>query len=529
MARIGLEAIHGEALVWPLMLTASEKLARAVITACRRHGVAEFVICPGSRDSPIILEIIRSGLRAYPFFDERAAAFFALGRAIALERPVAVVTTSGTAVAELYPAVVEALYQRVPLLCLTADRPAAFRGSGAPQSIEQPGMFCLYATASWDVKDESVDLSAWDQDGPAHLNVCLTDPLLGERPDAIVPPKAPAVIPSPTHDERGGIRLPRPDVIVLGAIRPGRRARVKELLRSWQCPILADAMSGLREDKDLQAWMIQGGERSLKEHAVRNVLRIGGVPTFRFWRDLEHRAAVSVWSVECHGFRGLGRDAYVIRSLDGIVMAEGPSSEMPARDQEISARLRRALHRHRESEPSLIQDLATQIPDGAGIFLGNSLPVREWNLAAPYTERAHGVWANRGANGIDGNLATFFGWATDRAESWGVFGDLTTLYDLNAPWILPHLPAAKRRIVVVNNGGGRIFARLPGLADLPAPFKAFTESEHHLKFEAWAKLWNLDYLEWRGGPLPPLPDHVVIELVPSSEATEAFWKQLDTP
>ena len=509
-------------------MTASEKLSRAVIAACLRHGVAEFVICPGSRNSPLILEAVRSGLPAYPFFDERAAGFFALGRSLALAQPVAVLTTSGTAVAELYPAFVEALYQRLSLLCVTADRPAAFRGSGAPQSIEQPGLFCLYATASWDVRNDPVDLSSWDQDGPAHLNVCLTDPLLSPDPVSLPPPTSTSSrFELPASSAMAKLRIPIPDVIVLGSIRPCDRGRVREFLRNCQSPILADAMSGLREDESLQPWMIRGGERALRNLPLRNVLRIGGVPTFRFWRDLENRPGVSVWSTECHGFRGLGREAYVVRELAAISFQDGPTPPIPPDDAEIEARLNRALSAHPASEPALFRSLATQIPEGSGVFLGNSLPVREWNLAAPYGQRHHQVWANRGANGIDGNLATFLGWGAGLGESWVIAGDLTTLYDLNAPWILPHLPAAKRRFVVINNGGGRIFSRLPGLSDLPESFQRFTETTHNRRFAAWAAMWDLGYSEWRGGPLPDLSDQAVIEVLPDAEETAAFWREMD--
>jgi len=511
-------------------VTPSEQLSRAVIEACLQRGVAEFAVCPGSRDSPLILEILRSGLPARPFFDERAAGFFALGRAIALRRPVAVVTTSGTAVAELYPAVIEALYQRVPLLCVTADRPASFRGSGAPQSIEQRGLFCLYATDSWDVRSGPVDLSGWEGYGPAHLNVCLADPLLSPGGGAVGGPLLVPDLGKPKrHRSKTKFQMPRPDLIFLGAIPPQDRNRIRARLVEWGCPILADAMSGLREDPLLQSFMIRGGERSLRDHPLQVVLRIGSVPTFRLWRDMETLPGVSVWSVECHGFRGLGRDCCVLPSFDGLSFAPGPPADFPREDSRVHQRIEAALAAHPSSEPGLFRALARQIPAGAGVFLGNSLPVREWNLAAPYEAKDHLIWANRGANGIDGNLATFLGWGVDQAESWGIFGDLTTLYDMNAPWILPHLPPGKRRIVVVNNEGGRIFARLPGLAQVPESFKAFTESRHRLRFRSWAEFWGLDYVEWTGGSLPTLPDHVVIEALPGNSATEAFWEALDTP
>lgn len=161
-------------------------LARSVLAACARAGVAEYVVCAGARNAAIAMplaalsELDECPVRVWHFSEERAAGFFALGRSRALQQPVAVVTTSGTAVAELMPAAVEAFYQQVPLLLVTADRPKEFRGTGAPQAIEQAGMFGVYAGCAADV--ESVEnvrncLDCWNGCQPAHLNVCLPEPM----------------------------------------------------------------------------------------------------------------------------------------------------------------------------------------------------------------------------------------------------------------------------------------------------------------------------------------------------------------
>lgn len=140
-------------------------------------GVREFVICAGARNSAFVavLASLPEPLRCWHHFEERSAAFFALGRIRATGRPVAVCTTSGTAVAELLPAVIEAHYSNLPLVALTADRPRRFRGSGAPQAIEQPGIFGPYAHAL-DVEQELPDPSGWQRQRPLHLNVCLDEP-----------------------------------------------------------------------------------------------------------------------------------------------------------------------------------------------------------------------------------------------------------------------------------------------------------------------------------------------------------------
>ena len=148
------------------------EIARGVLELVRSFGVADCCICAGSRNSPLIVVFAAaSDLTVYSFFDERSAAFFAVGRSKLSERPVAVLTTSGTAVAELLPAAVEAYYSGLPLILVTADRPERYRGTGAPQAIEQEQIFGPYATR---------DPAMWDRSMPLHLNVPFDEPLLDE-------------------------------------------------------------------------------------------------------------------------------------------------------------------------------------------------------------------------------------------------------------------------------------------------------------------------------------------------------------
>ena len=143
--------------------------ARALIARLETLGVRDFVVCGGSRNSPIIAAV--ADKKTYSFVDERSAAFFALGRIKRDAAPVAVITTSGTAVAELLPATIEAFYSGLPLILLTADRPARYRGTGAPQTIDQIGIFSGYAAN---------DLATWNREMPLHINVEFDEPLIDE-------------------------------------------------------------------------------------------------------------------------------------------------------------------------------------------------------------------------------------------------------------------------------------------------------------------------------------------------------------
>ena len=162
------------------------RLTDNILEEANRKGVEVVCICPGGRNAPFVDSFSRHDtFKTVYGFEERSAAFYALGRAKFLNKPVAVITTSGTAAGELLPAVMEASYSGQPLLLITADRPRRFRGSGAPQSCEQVGIFGSYVTHIQDLAgDEKCDLSDWKLNGPAHINVCFEEPLLEDHREA---------------------------------------------------------------------------------------------------------------------------------------------------------------------------------------------------------------------------------------------------------------------------------------------------------------------------------------------------------
>ena len=521
-------------------------LARAVLTACSRSGVAEYVVCAGARNAALVMPLAAMSewsdcpVRVWHFSEERSAGFFALGRARALQRPVAVVMTSGTAVAELLPAMVEGFYQNVPLLAVTADRPVGYRGTGAPQAIEQAGVFGVYAAHAVDLTSAEAAascLSGWHREQPAHINVCLPEPngddCVVERGDMeILTPSAPTSAPTSAperdaspHALNGFLDSSQNVVVLLGGNALGERSELVRFLSDLGAPIFAEAVSGYREAPELQHLMVRGGDRAAEKLNVGSVLRIGDVPVWRVWRDLESRLEVPVFSVTASGFSGLARPSTVVRALDwaGVV----PRSQQQEFDGGRE-KLERILQEFPQSECGWVRWISQVIPAGSVVFLGNSLPVREWNLAASADAQGLRCYANRGANGIDGILSTALGLGADECECWIVVGDLTTLYDLCAPWVLEQISCRKIRIVVINNGGGRIFSRLPSLRQVSSAQKKMMENSHGIGFQHWAAMWNMNYVcvaEAQDLELDESP--WVIEIQPDPEDTQAFWKGWD--
>lgn len=526
--------------------------SRRWIEALAARGVTRYCVCAGSRNAAWVgVLTAASSLEVYSFFEERSAAFFALGWARREGAPVAIVTTSGTAAAELLPALIESHYSSTPLVAVTADRPARYRGTGAPQSIEQKNLYGDYVGACVDLEATSpADLSPWDGTRSLHLNLCFEEPLIDEAlPEELAievdektsrPRAAPNASTSALSAQTGEaaakvekfLGAARRPLVILGALEPADRAGVVQGLQKLGAPIYAESLSGLREAPELASLVLQSGERILRKERPDAVLRIGGVPTLRFWRDLEaDLASLPVLSVTAQPFAGLTRGELLQMSPGAVLGEIEPTSitwpEIFSLDSARALRLKELFFAEPTSEPGLLHAFSRTIPEKARVYLGNSLPIREWDLAAHRRPRGIECGANRGANGIDGQLSTFLGFCREGASNWAILGDLTVLYDLSAPWVLPQLlESLELQIVIINNGGGRIFRRVSSLKSVePRLREEFFENPHGLRFEDWAKMWKLGYVCWeRVGPEGPASTRGVIELRPDAAATERFWK-----
>ena len=243
------------------------------------------------------------------------------------------------------------------------------------------------------------------------------------------------------------------ELLIIGGLNERHRDRVRDFCLRSNRALYAEPLSGLREDRALDGIRIRN-ERMLSRGNFDSVIRIGNVPTLRFWRDLD--ATIPVTHYSDLPFAGMTRGE--VKPIEELPkLARGAQPDL-AEDREKFAAVQKILDAEPKSELAMLRKLSPNIPRGARIYLGNSLPIREWDLAATREPRDFAIEANRGANGIDGQLSTFFGWCKG-ANNWCIVGDLTALYDSNAPWIVPQLDV-KFEIVIINNGGGRIFDRV---------------------------------------------------------------------
>jgi 2-succinyl-5-enolpyruvyl-6-hydroxy-3-cyclohexene-1-carboxylate synthase len=480
----------------------------ALVDGLVSQGLEHVCVSPGSRSTPLALALSRHpDVSVHVHLDERSSAFFGLGLAKATERPVAVACTSGTAAANLFPAVVEASMSRTSLVLLTADRPPELHGVGANQTIDQRELFGGYVKRFVDtgVPAEHPDISQWfalglaaadvarrHPPGPTHVNLPFREPLAPSEDHLEIghlPSRAPG-------SGRAGARTRRTDVEMLaervmgaergvmfaGSLRRDASA-VVDLARTLGWPLIAEPTSGLRISGALSAGgFLLASESFLSTHVPDLVVQVGAAPTSRaglaFVADSKRLIIVDpdrlVADPARHASLRLEADP---ASLSRALLKRIESREDSAwlREWEEADRsARRAVDDLVDSweepfEGRVARDLAASLPDGATLVVGSSMPARDLDA---YMRPRPGlrVLGNRGASGIDGFVSTALGVAASGASTFALMGDLTLLHD--ASGLLWSAGRGHDAVFVVpNNDGGAIFSfleqrRLPEFADL---------------------------------------------------------------
>jgi 2-succinyl-5-enolpyruvyl-6-hydroxy-3-cyclohexene-1-carboxylate synthase len=503
---------------------ANLRAALLLLGALQRAGLGHAVLCPGSRSAPLALAaglLQHRGLRLHTALDERSAAFFALGLARATGLPAAVITTSGSAVAQLLPACVEADHGAIPLLLLSADRPDRLKGCGANQSVNQEDF--LRGSCRWFGQASGSGMGAMEPAavealaaeaylrslggnaalpaGPVHLNLPFEEPLhVGAASLASLAGSLAGADPAGSvHGARAAVSpsaaLPaldpdRPGVVVAGPWRGSPKAWEAHLeaLILWQrrsgWPVLADPLSGLRGQAQLTC--LVGYDLLLESpdpvFAPSQVLRLGSLPASRRlerWlagldaeqvlvsegdsRPLDPLAVVRAQTAA-------GLWAWVGGQLEGppaVPTAAACRLAKTWRDAEarLQALLDQALHTGPSSaaawnEPALARHLSRLLPPGLPVMLANSSPVRDWETFADPAAPPRPMVGFRGASGIDGTLSEACGLAEALGSCLLISGDLALLHDANG-WLWRPQLRGRLTVLVIDNGGGGIFEQLP--------------------------------------------------------------------
>jgi 2-succinyl-5-enolpyruvyl-6-hydroxy-3-cyclohexene-1-carboxylate synthase len=534
------------------LATAATNLAwaEAFVAALEDRGVRDACVCSGSRSAPLVLALHRSAIRTHVPLDERAGAFFALGLAKAARRPVAIVTTSGTAAANLHPAAIEAHHARVPLILLTADRPPELRDAGASQTIDQIRMFGSAARWFHEVGAPVADpelleyaaalgirsvAEAWGPPaGPVHLNFAFREPLVPE-PESLEPRTArrtavdaaspgvasgPEFPPPSARDLARAARLLRQrrrGLIVCGPedAAPDLPAAVARLAAVTGYPILADPASQVRYGPHDRARVLGAYDAFLRSpvfaarEAPEVVVQFGPALTSKSYHQYaaRHPEALQLIIDPARGWRSPSRRAREVFAADPSLFATAlaeslakGSDPLPGWGETfdlVERAARGAIDRRRASVPDLSEgclfpELLDACPEGTLVYVGNSLAIRNLDLFAPSSPKRLRILANRGASGIDGVISSGLGaGAAGEAPVLIVTGDLSFHHDLNG-LAAAREGIARATIVIVNNDGGGVFSLLP-IARHREVFERYFGTPHGLDFAPAAAMYGIPF------------------------------------
>jgi len=513
-------------------LTESARLFVATLAA---SGVTDVVVSPGSRSTPLVVALVREPrIRCHSVVDERSAAFFALGQARIHERPSAVLCTSGTALVHYLPALVEASLTGVPLVVVSADRPHELQHCHAPQTIDQVKIFGEYVRAEFDVPAadgttsslvgvrrmvaQAVASSMDPRPGPVHLNFRARKPLeprapgtpedvdLVSRVDALlarrlpIPGRSTRFASSTSIDAANAeIEASRRGIIVCGpalSYRVTHAAAIAELSRRTGFPVYTEATSQLRYGP----WPADVPRIAHLDLLVRKlspdtlpdlVIQVGLPPTFELLPKLESMGPAPSLVV-------LSEDDFCDPSGLATTLVFGdigencrrlsrtsPSVSPYASLDEVARRLVRSeLQKTPFAEGQAVRALVDSLGSGDTLVVGNSLAVRALDTYTDLGASDIRVVSQRGASGIDGNVALAAGVShAQGGKTTLLCGDVTLLHDVGS-FMQAKALVKDLRIVVVNNGGGRIFEQLPIVAvpDLESKVLDLTLTPHATEF-----------------------------------------------
>ena len=506
--------------------------SKVILETLVRQGVTHFCIAPGSRSTPLTLEAVRlqNANRAlcHTHFDERGLGFFALGIAKSTKKPVAVIVTSGTAAANLYPAIIEARQSRVNLIVLTADRPPELLECGANQAILQENMFADYPLANLNLPRPSQDYAAsWliskiehachkqaEEAGVIHINVPFAEPLYDANAEEIdVHPwlapvqrwlsqnKSWTTYPAPhqevlIHEHWDHWRTKR-GIIVAGRMPAEQAMGIASWANTMGWVLLTDIQSGVEaslpyadiwlanqtvKQKMLQAdIVIQLGNRFISKRINQFLAEFKN----EYWIVDENPQAVDPYHHSHTRF--VAKIHHWLRAhpplrqkpwlLEALALSKFCATFI---EQQVGGNL---------NEAALAHHIERLLPNNGILFLGNSLFVRLVDALTKLPE-GYPIHTNRGASGIDGLLATVAGIGIGANQPVvALVGDTSALYDLNSLALFKKL-TQPTILFIINNNGGAIFDMLPVDAEVK---DKFYRMPHHTEFSQVASMFDLKY------------------------------------
>ena len=498
-----------------------------LVALLKAHGIRKVVLCPGSRNIPIVQTLANiPDFTCYPMTDERSAGFFALGLALHGGTPAAVCCTSGTALLNLHPAVAEAFYQQVPLVVISADRPAAWIGQMDGQTLPQPGVFGSLVKKSVDLPEVDSEESEWycnrlineallelnhHGKGPVHINVPISEPFfklpVTELPEVRVITRYQGLSVydkdyQPLIDRLNRYQRRMAVVGQMNLIYLFDKRYTKMLYKhfAWFTENISNQTVPGVPIRNIEPLLCSMNFETQQKMRPELLITYGGhVISKRLKKFLRRHPPVEHWHiapdgevVDLYGSLTTVIEMDPFEFLEKIApMMENRTPEYPRQWEALSKAIPQAQFDY--SEMSAIGAVIRNLPAPCSLHLANSSVVRYAQLFdIPANVE---ILSNRGTNGIEGSLSTALGYATASDKLNYLFiGDLSFFYDMNALWNSNY--GANIRILLLNNEGGEIFHALPGL-ELHENARRFVTATHCTTAKAWAEDRGFEYLSAR--------------------------------
>ena len=515
-------------------MTTNKTTVASLVEICAQKGISKIVLSPGSRNSPLAIAFNRHPkIKCYVIVDERAAAFFAMGIAQQTGETVAIACTSGSAALNYAPAIVEAFYQKIPLLILTADRPVEWINQAAGQTIQQRDIYINYILKSYELTqeakegtddlwyndrlvNEAINLSQAPQRGPVHINIPLREPLYGLVEKMTHVPKIQALVTSENTLSKATLEnlittwtRAKGKLILCGLMEenPALNETLEKLCADPSVSVLTETTANLYSPKFnpcIDRLISTIGEENEKQYIPEILVTIGGAviskkikALFRKYRPAEH------WHFDLAGeeldtYQSLTKtictrpEYFFGKLLEAKVKTKSDFQKVwKQRDKYTHKQHRKFLKQTEYSDFKAYQIILEHIPKGSNFQMGNSAGVRYVQL---FNQRKNLTYhANRGTSGIDGSTSTAIGAAVGSGKPTTIVcGDLSFFYDSNALWN-KYIPA-DFRIIIINNSGGGIFRIIPG-PSTSEELDDFFEVTQQRSAKFFAKMYNISYLK----------------------------------
>ena len=488
-------------------MTPNECLSYWLIEELVAQGITQFCISPGSRSTPLTVAAARHPrANTKIFLDERAAAYFALGWARATDQAAVLICTSGTAGANYYPAIIEASVEHLPLLAITADRPPELQQTGANQTVDQSRLFGSHTrwfcdpgcpdqtlqentVKSWAA--QAVQRSAYPDPGPVHLNIPFREPFLTDKQFSLPRVSTPYFqigVPRQKlakEDLQALSQILQADLglVTLGELPVRTHHSVGNFLKKLNWPVFADTTSGFRfghltQRIDLADQLLlqdhwRKAEPEVWIHLGNQFVSKRWLQWWQDWEELEEILPLT------------GASPSRIQWLEQWKLGSQALEEQMAQWWDQTERF---------GEVSIVRELIRQMPIEHALFVGNSLPIREVDMLSTTRNAPLRVAANRGASGIDGQIATACGWAMGHRQPTTILlGDLSAIHDLNSLLLFRESPVPMT-LIILNNDGGGIFSMLP-ISKQKDVFEGFFGTPHGCEFSKVAAMFDLPYFQ----------------------------------